>query len=89
MRSEGRTARRYCGMITRLGVSGMTCQRCVQAVFTALTPVNGIQSANVTIGVVMVEHDGRATVEALREAIAVSGYEVTVAEEERRRLPVV
>jgi copper chaperone CopZ len=75
-------------MITRLRVTGMSCQRCVQAVFTALTPVEGILSADVTIGAVVVEHDGRATVESLREAIAVSGYEATLAEEERRRLPI-
>jgi copper chaperone CopZ len=75
--------------ITRLRISGMTCQRCVQAVFTALTPVEGIVTAEVTIGAATIEHDGRATVEALREAIAVSGYEVSLAEEERtRRLPV-
>jgi copper chaperone CopZ len=75
-------------MLTRLHIQGMTCQRCVQAVFTALTPVPGIRSAEVTIGAAAIEHDGRATVEALREAIAVSGYEVTLADEERRRLPV-
>jgi copper chaperone CopZ len=67
----------------------MSCQRCVQAVFTALTPVKGIVSAEVTIGAATIEHDGRATVEALREAIAVSGYEVALAEEDRRALPVV
>jgi copper chaperone CopZ len=76
-------------MVTRLRVAGMSCQRCVQAVFTALTPVEGILSAQVAIGSVVVEHDGRATVESLREAIAVSGYEATLAEEERRRLPMV
>jgi copper chaperone CopZ len=75
-------------MITRLRVAGMSCQHCVQAVFTALTPVEGIVSAEVTIGSVVVEHDGRATLETLREAIAVSGYEVTLADEERRRLPI-
>jgi copper chaperone CopZ len=74
-------------MITRLRISGMTCQRCVQAVFTSLTPVEGIVTAEVVIGGATIEHDGRATVEALRSAIAVSGYEATLAEEERRRLP--
>jgi copper chaperone CopZ len=74
-------------MITRLRIAGMSCQRCVQAVFTALTPVEGIVSAEVSIGAVTIEHDGRATVEALRDAIAISGYDVTLAEEERRRLP--
>ena len=76
-------------MLTRLRISGMSCQHCVQAVFTALTPVEGIASAEVSIGSATIEHDGRATVEALREAIAVSGYEVILAEEERRRLPIV
>jgi copper chaperone CopZ len=75
-------------MLTRLRISGMSCQRCVQAVFTALTPVEGITSAEVTIGAAVVEHDGRATVDALRDAIAVAGYDATLAEEERRRLPV-
>jgi len=75
-------------MITRLRIAGMSCQHCVKAVFTALTPVEGIQSAEVTIGAATIEHDGRVTVEALREAIAVSGYEVTLADEERRRLPI-
>jgi len=75
-------------MRTHLHIQGMSCQRCVQAVFTALTPVPGIQSAEVTVGAATIEHDGRATLEALREAIAVSGYAVTVADEERRRLPV-
>ena len=67
----------------------MSCQRCVQAVFTALTPVEGIVSADVSIGAAAIEHDGRATVEALRAAIAVAGYDVVLADEERRRLPVV
>ncbi|MDB4886694.1 MAG: hypothetical protein JWN79_2132 [Gemmatimonadetes bacterium] len=75
-------------MLTRLRITGMSCQRCVQAVFTALTPVPGIRSAEVTIGAAVIEHDGQATVAALREAIAVSGYEVSLADEERRRLPI-
>jgi copper chaperone CopZ len=74
-------------MLTRLHIAGMTCQRCVQAVFTALTPVDGIASADVHVGWAAIEHDGRATVEALRDAIAVAGYDVTIAEEDRRRLP--
>lgn len=67
----------------------MTCQRCVQAVFTSLTPVEGITSADVHIGSAEIEHDGRATIDVLRTAIAVAGYDVILAEEERRRLPVV
>jgi len=67
----------------------MTCQHCVNAVFTALTPVEGIIAAEVEIGAVTVEHDGRATVDALRAAIAVAGYEAALASEERRQLPIV
>jgi copper chaperone CopZ len=67
----------------------MSCQHCVNAVFTALTPVEGIIGAEVEVGSVSVEHDGRATVDALRAAIAVAGYEAVLVEEERRRLPVV
>lgn len=74
-------------MITRLRISGMSCQHCVRAVFTALTPVEGITSADVSIGAATIEHDGRVTMDALREAIAVAGYEVDEGEEERRRLP--
>jgi copper chaperone CopZ len=76
-------------MITQLRIAGMSCQRCVQAVFTALTPVEGIASATVTIGAATIEHDGRATLEALREAISVAGYEATLAGENRRTLPVI
>jgi len=76
-------------MRTRLRILGMTCQHCVNAVFTALTPVEGIVSAEVDIGSVVIEHDGRVTVESLREAIAVAGYEAVLAAEERRQLPVV
>jgi copper chaperone CopZ len=76
-------------MITRLRIAGMTCQRCIQAVFTSLTPVPGIATAEVTIGAVVIEHDGQATIAALRDAVGASGYAVTLAEEERRRLPIV
>jgi copper chaperone CopZ len=75
-------------MITRLRVHGMTCQRCVQAVFTALTPVEGITRADVRIGAATIEHDGRATFDALRSAIAMSGYDATYVAEERRQLPI-
>ena len=76
-------------MITRLRIEGMSCQHCVNAVFTALTPVPGITSAKVSISAAEVEHDGRATVEAMRDTISVAGYEVTeVTEDSRRALPI-
>ncbi len=76
-------------MITRVSISGMTCQHCVNAVFTSLTPVPGIIAADVSIGAAVIEHDGRATVEALREAIGAVGYVVILANENRRQLPIV
>ena len=74
-------------MITRIRIAGMSCQHCVRAVLTALTPVAGITSADVSIGAATIEHDGRVTVEALRDAIAVAGYAVEEGTEDRRRLP--
>lgn len=74
-------------MITRARVEGMTCQHCVRAVFTALAAVEGITRAGVTIGAIEVEHDGRVTIEALREAVAVAGYAVVEGATNRRALP--
>lgn len=66
----------------------MVSPRCVQAVFTALTPIEGIAHVEVRVGLVEVEHDGRATIERLREAIGVVGYQVEPVEADRRKLPV-
>jgi copper chaperone CopZ len=76
-------------MRTRLRILGMSTPHCIRAVFTALTPVEGIVSADVVLGSVEVEHDGRATADALREAIAEAGYEVAEVAEERRQLRVI
>ncbi len=73
-------------MFTRLSIPGMRSNHCVTAVFTALTGVEGITHAEVSIGAAVIEHDGRATPEALRSAIAVAGYELDGIVEERRRL---
>jgi copper chaperone CopZ len=67
----------------------MSSPHCIRAVFTALTPVEGILSAEVALGWVDVEHDARTTVDSLRDAIAVAGYAAELVAEERRRLPVV
>ncbi|HVX41382.1 MAG TPA: cation transporter [Gemmatimonadaceae bacterium] len=74
-------------MITRVRVQGMTCQHCVRAVFTALGAVDGIARADVQIGAVEVEHDGRVTVDQLKDAIAVAGYTVVDGQTNRRALP--
>lgn len=76
-------------MITRIRITGMSCAHCVRAVFTALGGVDGVARADVSIGAAEVEHDGRVTVEALREAIAVAGYEVVDGETNRRALPLI
>jgi copper chaperone CopZ len=73
-------------MITTLTISGMRSVHATRAVFTALTAVEGIASADVQLGRAVIEHDGRATPDALRHAIAAAGYEVTAVEEQRRRL---
>lgn len=65
----------------------MRSEHCKRAVFTALTPLAGIRSAEVQLGVVTIEHDGAVTIDALREAIAVAGYAVMDGTEERRVLP--
>jgi copper chaperone CopZ len=75
-------------MTTTLTIAGMSCAHCVRAVFTALGGVAGVSRADVSIGRVVVEHDGTATHAAMREAVNVAGYEVTSVEENRRTLPV-
>ena len=68
----------------------MSCNHCVQAVYTSLTPVEGVTGVELGIGWAEIEHDGRATIERLREAIGVAGYEVVAGATEtgRRSLPV-
>lgn len=65
----------------------MSCAHCVRAVFTSLAAVEGVLRAEVSIGTAEIEHDGRVTVEALRDAIAVAGYQVIDGETNRRALP--
>ena len=67
----------------------MSCQHCVRAVFTALAAVDGIARAEVSIGAVEVEHDGRVTVDQRHDASAVAGYAVVDGETKRRALRVV
>ena len=60
-----------------------------QAAFTALTPVEGIVSAQIASGTIAIEHDGRVTIDALRDALAVAGLEIAAANEDRRTLPLI
>ena len=74
-------------MISHLTIKGMSAVHSVRAVFTALTAVEGISRADVSLGRATIEHDGRATPEALAAAIAEAGYEMTECIEDRRTLP--
>ena len=60
----------------------------VRAVYTALQGVNGISQADVSRHRAIIEHDGRATSDGLREAVRTAGYEVLELVEETRRLTV-
>ncbi|MEO8946245.1 MAG: heavy-metal-associated domain-containing protein [Gemmatimonadaceae bacterium] len=75
-------------MKTVVTIAGMRGEHCKRALFTALTPVAGITSAEVSLGCITVEHDGTVTEQDLRDAIAVTGYVITGVGEERRSLPV-
>jgi len=74
-------------MVTTASISGMTCAHCVRAVFTALAGVPGVDRADVSIGKAVIEHDGSVTREAIRDAVAVAGYEVGKTTDDRRTLP--
>lgn len=76
-------------MTTTARIEGMSCNHCVRAVFTALSGVPGISRADVSIGQAVIEHDGSVKPEAIREAIAIAGYEVVEFRDDRRSLPVV
>lgn len=72
---------------TTLTISGMSCVHCKRAVFTALSGVPGVSSAEVSIGRAEVEHDDPVSLDTLRAAVAEAGYDVTDATQERRVLP--
>ena len=73
-------------MVTHVLIDGMRSVHCIRAVFTGLAGVDGIAGAEVRMGEAVVTHDGRATAEALRRAVADAGYTVREVREERRRL---
>ena len=75
-------------MTTTVSIAGMTCAHCVRAVFTSLGGVPGIKLADVSIGRAIVEHDDTVTPEAIREAVALAGYEVTGSTQNKRTLPI-
>jgi copper chaperone CopZ len=74
-------------MTTTVRIAGMTSVHAARALFTALTGVEGIARAEVKVGEAVVEHDGRATPELLREVVESLGYAVVALREDRRGLP--
>jgi copper chaperone CopZ len=70
---------------TTARIGGMRSVHCARAVYTALGSVAGVSSAVVVVGQAIVDHDGRATPDALRAAIALAGYELLETTEERQR----
>jgi len=79
-------ARLFCGVriTTSVTIQGMLSVHAAHAVFTALTGVEGISTADVKVGRATIEHDGRATHEQIIGAIETAGYVVTEIRDERR-----
>jgi copper chaperone CopZ len=75
---------RFRAVVSILMISGMVAVHAKRAVFTALAGVPGVLSAEVDMGRAVVEHDASTTSDALREAIAFAGCEVTSVRTERR-----
>jgi copper chaperone CopZ len=73
------------GFTTIARIGGMRSVHCARAVHTALAMVPGVTAAEVVIGRATIDHDGSATPEALRPAIALAGYELLETTEERQR----
>lgn len=80
-------------MRTTATIPAMRSEYAKQAVFTSLTPLEGIVrvelASGADAGTLVLEHDGRVTADALRTAIEVSGYEVAHIDEDRRVLTLV
>jgi copper chaperone CopZ len=80
-------------MRTTAVIPTMRSEYCKQAVFTALTPLEGIVRVEIEAtangGSLVIEHDGRIGADALRAVVAVAGYDVTDVSEDRRTLTLV
>lgn len=80
-------------MRTTATIPAMRSEYAKQAVFTSLTPLEGIVRVELMsgadAGTLVLEHDGRVTADALRAAIEVSGYTVANIDEDRRVLTLV
>ncbi len=68
-------------------IEGMLAVHARQAVFMALGAVEGITRAEVELGRAELEHDGRASEEAIRSAVEAAGFRVTDLRALPRTLP--
>lgn len=61
---------------TVLEVQGMTCPSCVRHVSSALTEIDGVDKVDVRLreGIVHVDHDARANLAHMIEALTNAGY---------------
>ena len=71
-------------MVTILTISGMVAVHGKRAVFTALSGVDGVRSADVELGRAVVDHESHVSPDSLRDAVALVGCEVTEMRVERR-----
>ena len=71
-------------MVTVLTIAGMVAVHAKRAVFTALSGVPGVLSAEVELGRAVVEHDPSTPTEDLVAAVALAGCEVKSVKIERR-----
>lgn len=71
-------------MVSILTISGMVAVHSKRAVYTALSGVPGVTTAEVELGRAVVEHDASTTPAALADAVALVGCEVTSSRMERR-----
>jgi copper chaperone CopZ len=81
---QSRQPLRFAGMVSVLTISGMVAVHSKRAVFTALSGVPGVISADVEMGRAVVEHDVATTADAMASAVAIVGCEVTSVRVERR-----
>jgi copper chaperone CopZ len=75
---------RFPRMTSILTISGMVAVHSKRAVFTALSGVPGVTSAEVELGRAVVEHHAGTPAESLIEAVALAGVEVIDIRNERR-----
>ncbi len=63
-----------------MGIRGMSCGHCLNAVSRALNAVDGVKVEEVRIGSATLEYDpARVTTEKIRDAVADAGYDAVTA----------